>query len=91
MWQHASTVLCKGGAFDEGSVEEPQTPCHLLFYLFAKTYVMQKITINRKINAANCTHKGLHTCKVHISWQVVPDTYNTSTKKELLTVSGKLW
>ena len=37
-----------------------------------------KITINRKINAAKCTHKRLHTCKVHISWQVVPDTYNTS-------------
>jgi len=46
MWQHASAVLCKDGAFDEGSVEEPQTPCHLLFYLFAKTmlYSIDKVT-----------------------------------------------
>ena len=39
-----------------------------------------KITINRKTDAANCTHKRLHTCKIHINWQVVPDTYNTIAK-----------
>ena len=42
-----------------------------------------KITVNRKIDSANCTHKRLHTCKIHFNWQVVPDTYNTSAKKEL--------
>ena len=35
----------------------------------------------RKIDAANCTHKRLQTCKIQINWQVVPDTYNTSAKK----------
>ena len=50
-----------------------------------------KITINRKIDAANSTHKRLHTCKIHISWQVVPDAYNTIAKKELSAVSGKSW
>ena len=27
------------------------------------------------------TNDLIHTCKIHINWQVVPDTYNTSAKK----------
>ena len=35
-----------------------------------------KITLNRKIDAANCTHKRLHTCKIHINVVTNANAYN---------------